>query len=305
MNAIAPALLPVMLLIALGLLLRKSGLVADVAWAGLEKVAYYVFFPALLINNLGGQSLGGVPWLPMLLVILGTCVVAAVALILWFIVSRSVSGATFTSIFQGGVRFNSYIALAVCEAFYGTEGLAVGAIGISFMIVIVNLMSVAAFAIWGSRGAVGARSLFRDIAANPLIVACTIGLVLSATGVGLPPLAADTFGLIGRAALPVGLLAVGAGVQLRAMRGHVRPVVVSTLVQYGLKPLTAVSLMSVAGLSGAAAATIVIIFVTPAAASSYILAKQLGGDTSAVASIITLQTLLAFVVTPTALALLL
>ncbi|MEM9209614.1 MAG: AEC family transporter, partial [Pseudomonadota bacterium] len=73
MNGIVPALLPVMLLIALGFLLRRSGLVAEAAWAGLEKVAYYVFFPALLIYNLGGQSLQGVPWLPMLFVILATC----------------------------------------------------------------------------------------------------------------------------------------------------------------------------------------------------------------------------------------
>ncbi len=303
MNGIASALLPIMLLIALGLVLRKSGVVADVAWAGLEKVAYYVFFPALLVYNLGRQSLEGVPWQPMLLVILTTCLVAAVALILWHLTSRSVSGATFTSIFQGGVRFNSYIALAVCEAFYGAGGLAVGAIGISFMIVIVNLMSVAAFAVWGSRGSVGLRSLFRDIAANPLIVASLVGLILSATGIGLPPLAADTLGLIGRAALPVGLLAVGAGVQLRAMRGHVRPVVAATLVQYLLKPLTAVGLIGVAGLDGTAAATIIIMFITPVAASSYILAKQLGGDTAAVASIVTLQTMLAFAVMPAGLAL--
>ena len=294
-----------MLLIALGVALRKSGVVGDPAWAGLEKVAYYVFFPALLVYNLGGQSLEGVPWQPMLLVILATCVVAAVALILWHLVSRSVSGATFTSVFQGGVRFNSYIALAVCDAFYGSEGLAVGAIGISFMIVIVNLMSVAAFAVWGGRSAVGLRSLLRDIAANPLIVACTFGLLLSATGLGLPELAADTLGLIGRAALPVGLLAVGAGVRFSAMRGHVRPVVASTLVQYLLKPLTAVTLLGAVGLEGTTAATIVIIFITPVAASSYILAKQLGGDTAAVASIVTLQTVLAFAVMPAGLALLL
>lgn len=305
MNGIASALLPVMLLIALGFVLRRSGLVAEAAWAGLEKVAYYVFFPALLIYNLGGQSLQGVPWLPMLFVILITCGVAAVTLVLWHTVSRSVSGETFTSIFQGGVRFNSYIALAVCEAFYGDAGLAVGAIGISFMIVIVNLMSVTAFGIWGSKGTIGFRSLLRDIAANPLIVACTLGLVLSASGLGLPELAADTLGLIGRAALPVGLLAVGAGVQLRAMRGHVRSVVAATVVQYLVKPLTAVLLIAGAGLEGAAAATLVIMFITPVAASSYILAKQLGGDTAAMASIVTLQTVLAFAVMPLGLALLL
>lgn len=57
-------------------------------------------------------------------------------------------------------------------------------------------------------------------------------------------------------------------------------------------------LISLTGLTGIAASVLVIFFMTPTATSGYILARQLGGDTETMASIITFQTLFAFVVMP-------
>jgi len=304
MAFIVSALLPVLLLIALGYGVKRIGLISDDAWVGLERIAYYVLFPAMLVFNLADQPLAGVPWRNMLFVIAPTCLAAAVVLVGWHLAVGSVSGATFTSIFQGGVRFNSYIALAVTEAFFGAEGLAVAAVAVSLMIVIVNLLSVAAFAVWGERsGRIGLRRLLRDVVGNPLILASAFGLLLGLGDRDLPGVALDSLGLIGRAALPVGLLAVGAAVKPEAIRGHWRPVLVSTLVQYGLKPLTAALLIGLSGLSDIAAGTIFIMFITPIASSSYILSRQLGGDAVTTTSIITVQTLLAFLTMPLAMSL--
>ena len=46
------------------------------------------------------------------------------------------------------------------------------------------------------------------------------------------------------------------------------------------------------------AGALIIAFMTPTSPAGYILAKQLGGDTETMASIITLQTLLAFILMP-------
>jgi predicted permease len=103
---------------------------------------------------------------------------------------------------------------------------------------------------------------------------------------------------MGRAALPLGLLAVGAALKLEAIHGHLKSISIASLFQFGLKPLIAVLLISQTGLSGIAAGVIIISFMTPTAVSSYILARQLGGDTQTMASIITFQTLLAFLLMP-------
>ena len=91
---------------------------------------------------------------------------------------------------------------------------------------------------------------------------------------------------------------MGAALRPKALHGHLGPILASSLVQFGIKPLAAAGLVLLSGLTGAAAGALVIAFMTPTAPSAYILARQLGGDTETMASIITLQTLLAFAAMP-------
>jgi malonate transporter len=53
---------------------------------------------------------------------------------------------------------------------------------------------------------------------NPLILACLIGIGLNVSGIGLPWGSAAVLEILARAALPLGLLAVGAGLRLDALR---------------------------------------------------------------------------------------
>lgn len=298
MAAFTTALVPIMALIFLGYGLKQSKFLADEAWSGIEKLTYYILFPALLIHTLGNQTLVGTPWPSMLMVVVGTLMISAMVLILWHRIRASESNPTFTSIFQGGVRFNTYIALAVAQGLFGSEGLALGSVAAGFMIVLINMLCISVFVVWGKTNFKGTTSFIREVIGNPLIIGCAIGWFLSLSGFGLPGITDDILEIIGRAALPFGLLAVGAALNLKVIHGHAKPIVISSIVQFGLKPLIAALLISSTGLSGVPAAVLVIVFITPTAPSAYILARQLGGDTETMASVITFQTLLAFLVMP-------
>jgi predicted permease len=286
-----------MILIMLGYVLKRSKFLSDEAWSGMEKLTYFVLFPSLLIRTLGNQSLNGTPWPSMLLVIVGT-VMTTVILLIVFRKTLSKNDATFTSIFQGGVRFNTYIAFAIAQSLYGAAGLAMSSVAAGFMIVLINLWCVLVFVVWGKAKFQGVLAFIKEIIGNPLIIACAIGWFLSLSGIGLPFVVSDVLEIVGRAALPFGLLAVGAALKLGGIKGHFRPIVFSSLVQFGIKPLVASGLVFFTGLSGIAAAVLIIAFMTPTAPSAYILARQLGGDTDTMASIITVQTLLAFIIMP-------
>jgi predicted permease len=210
----------------------------------------------------------------------------------------SKNNATFTSIFQGGVRFNTYITLAVAQSLYGAMGLAMGSVAAGFMIVLINLWCISVFVIWGKASYQGLLQFVKEIVGNPLIIGCTIGWFLSLSGIGLPIVVGDILEIVGRAALPFGLLAVGAALKLEGIKGHFSPIIISSIVQFGLKPLVTAVLVSYTGLNGVAAAVLIIAFMTPTAPSAYILARQLGGDTETMASIITVQTLIAFLIMP-------
>ena len=142
MLSIISALVPVLALVALGYLINRTSISSADGWASLEKIAYFVLFPSLLVSNLATQDLKGIPIGDILIVVLVTSLMASAVLLVWYWFSRSVSGVTFTSVFQGGVRFNSYVALAVADAFFGEQGIAVAALAVSVMIVTVNLLAV-------------------------------------------------------------------------------------------------------------------------------------------------------------------
>lgn len=298
MDTYFSALIPIMAIIGLGYFLYRSRFLSEAAWAGMEKLTYFVLFPALLIKTLGQQNIDGMPWLPMLALIAVVLTLVSLLLVLWHRCSKSVSGPTFTSIFQGGVRFNTYIALAVAEGLFGSAGLALGSVAAGFMIVLINLACILAFACWGSIHIKGLRAFIRQIVANPLIIGCALGWFLSLSGIGLPGLSVDILDLIARATLPFGLLAVGAALRPNKIHGHLRPLLISSFVQFGIKPLLVVLLLAPLGLSGMVAGVLIVFFITPTASSGFILARQLGGDTEAIASIITAQTLLAILLMP-------
>ena len=95
------ALVPVMFLIVLGYILRRSRFLPEETWSGMEKLTYFVLFPSLLIRTLGKQTLAGTPWPSMLIVVVGT-IMTSVVLLIVFRKALSRNNATFTSIFQGG-----------------------------------------------------------------------------------------------------------------------------------------------------------------------------------------------------------
>ncbi len=297
MNAFTTALVPIIVLIILGYTLKRSRFLTEETWSGMEKLTYFILLPALLIRTLGKQTIVGTPWPSILVVVTGTLILSAAVLVSLRRI-RPINDATFTSIFQGGVRFNTYITLAVAQSLFGIKGLAMASIAAGFMIVLINLLCVSAFVLWGKATFRGIFSFIREIIGNPLIIGCAIGWLLSLSGIGLPHITEDILEIISRAALPFGLLAVGAALKPEVIRGHVSPIVFSSITQFGLKPLFTAILISCTGLTGVAAGVLVIAFMTPTAPSAYILARQLGGDTQAMASIITFQTLLAFLVMP-------
>jgi len=298
LNPFITALVPILALIFIGYGLKRSAFLSQEAWAGMEKLTYYILFPALLIHTLGNQTIADSTWPSILLVVSVTLLLSTTLLIVWHNIGKSINGATFTSIFQGGVRFNTYIALAVASGFFGKVGLDLSSIAAGFMIVIVNLFCIGVFAIFGTQQLKGFKPVMREVVINPLIIACAIGWFLSLSSIGLPFHLGDILKIVGQAALPFGLLAVGASLRLSAVRGHVKSIALSSIVQFMVKPVTAIVLINHVGLTGITASVLIVMFMVPTAPSAYILARQLGGDTETMSSIITFQTLLAFLVMP-------
>jgi len=292
------ALLPVMLAIGLGYVLRLVNFISRDGWSAVEKLVYYLLFPALLLQAIAGKNLNHFEW-QSLLQLLGIALgLASLVLFLWFKLFANWSGATFTSVYQGGIRFNTFIMLSVAWSYYGESGLQMGSVIAGFMIFFINILCVLVFLIWGEHGKRGWKKLFVELFTNPLIVACLIGLFINVSDQLLPVVLDELLLMLGKAALPLGLLAVGAALDLKIMHQHAGTILPATMVQFGLKPLTVFYAAQWLGLSSLMSAVLLIAFTTPTSPSSYILARQLGGDSTAMASIVSFQTFLALLAMP-------
>ena len=144
----------------------------------------------------------------------------------------------------------------------------------------------------------GVLSLLRDVAKNPLLMACVLGSLFNVLGIGVPPIIGPFLEVLGRAALPIGLLAVGAGLDLSAARRAGFPVGVSSVGKLVLSPAIAAGLCLMLGLPDIELAAVVLYAALPCSASAYVLARLMGGDAQMMASIITVHTLLAIITMP-------
>ena len=293
------ALAPVFLLIMLGYIIRHYELIAESFWISAEKVTYFLFFPALLLSNTANAHIGGLNLLPMLAA--SVIVVLAISLAAGLLRPHlKLDGPSYTSVFQAFIRPNVYLGIAAAFALYGEPGLTLVSVCVAVLVPLVNVLSVVVLvrhAKADGRSPGWGRAL-GQIARNPLIIACSLGALLNVTGLGLPPLAGPFLEILGRAALPVGLLAVGAGLDLAALKPSGRVLGLTSIVKLMVLPGLTYIACQAFGVTGLAVTISVMYASLPNSATSYVLARQMGGNTKLLAGSITASTLLAMLTMP-------
>ena len=282
------ALGPVIGLIALGYAIRTRAFLAPTFWPPAERLCYFILLPALFVNGTATADLAGLPIALMVPILAGPVILTALGLVVaqrWL----DFDGPAFTSVLQGSIRFNNYLGLSIALALFGADGVALAAIANAILVPLVNVVCTLAFARFGAEK-LSIGGTVRSIATNPLILGCTIGILLNVTGIGLPPGIAEFVRTLGIASLPLGLLCVGAALELRSMGGSLGAVALATVMKFVVMPALGIAGCLLFGLTGEPAATVILFLSLPTASSAYVMARALGGDSRLMASTITVQT---------------
>ena len=289
-------LLPDFTLIVMGWLICRHTPLNRPVWDGAERLVYYVLFPALLFNSILRHPLALGSALPLAasgLAIVMVGVAAAYALRWW----PGVDARLHASGAQTAFRFNSYVALAMAERLAGTQGVAWTALIMSVCVPLCNVAAVWPLARHGGQG------YLRELARNPLILATVSGLVCNLFGLRLPALADTTLARMGAAALPLGLMAVGAGLQFGALREGPKLAAALMSIRHLLLPAAAMLLVMLTTLPSGQQAIVMAFAAMPTASSAYVLAVRMGGHGAYTAGLVTLSTLIGMVALPAWLAL--
>ncbi|TFV38598.1 AEC family transporter [Bradyrhizobium frederickii] len=304
MAVVIAALLPVFILIVLGVVLKRSLMRLDTQWHGLERLTYFVLFPMLLIQTLVKADLSRVP----VAGVGGALLLSALAMSLLCLALRpalarlGIDGPAFTSIFQGATRWQTFVALSIAANLFGDVGLALASVAMVAIIPLVNVFSVSVLARYASPEKQSSRAIVVTLVRNPLIWACIIGLTVNVTHLPLPRLWHEVADALGSSSLAIGLLVTGAGLHLEGLFRPSLGAAVGVVFKLLLMPALAMGLGLWFGLSGNSLAIVAICSAVPTSSSAYVLARQMGGDAPLLAQIITLQTILAAITMPIAIA---
>lgn len=277
-------LAPIFLVIGLGSVLQKGGMLTRDLVSGMTKLLYWVGIPAAVFHAMVTADLRGGGIGPLMLALVGTTLFNAI--LSWFLApyfgvpSRS-RGTYVQAAFRGNL---SFIGLPLLLT---VPGIPLGNAMLAFapMVILHNAVTVVFLAL--SQEGASRRfgwSMVVEIIRNPIILAAAAGLAYSLTGGGLPVAADRTLGALAQMALPLALLCIGAtlvSVPLKGNRGYAALAAGHKIL---LAPLMGFAVGRWLGLDDGAMLILLICLSCPTASISYTMAKQMGGDEGLAAS---------------------
>ena len=294
MHSIFVSLLPLIGLILTGHVVKKNNIVADGFWSGAEKLNYYLLFPAMLFGNLAQANIQ-LEMVNRIVVVL--CSVLLLSCSSLYLIRKiyNIRPCRFGVYMQSNIRFNTYMGLAIVAALFHQQGMTILAIVLALSIPVVNVISVLALT---QQDAMSIRQISLSLIKNPLIMSCIMGAVFNLAGCELWPVFDAFLKQFAVCSLPLGLLCVGAALQLTALKNDLGVLLINTFSRLLIMPTLAFLLCKYLALSRLETQVLVLYFALPTASASYILTKVLGGDSQLMAAVISLQTLCAIVTIP-------
>ena len=293
------AVLPIVLLILLGYVLRCTGFFTDSFLAVGSKLVFRVGLPVMLfmsVYSIGG--LDGIRW--------DICLYSVVAVLVIFLLGL-VTALAVTKVpqrrgvlLQCAFRSNyAIVGMSLAAALGGEEAVAVAAVLAAVVVVLFNVLAVISLSMFRKEEAsIGVRKILLDVAKNPLIVGVLAGIaallvrqwqltqfgaVVFSVERDLPPIY-KALGDIKALTSPFALLVLGGQFRFSAVRNLWKEIAVGTLWRTVLAPVIGLGgavLLSRWGLLACDAssyAPMIAVFGSPVAMSSAIMAREMKND---------------------------
>ena len=312
------AILPIVLLIALGYGLRQCSFLTKEFVAGGNKLMFRLLIPLMLFTNTYTiESFSSVPWD---LTLYGAGMVLVIFLLGYFLTPGLTrepgrKGALLPSTFRSNT---AVIGISLAQALGGEEAVQVATVVTAVCVPLLNVLAVVALSIYGSNGGkLDGKKLLKNIVTNPLILGIAAGFLC----VALRAAEKAFFGSVvftlggnlqflysalrqaGSIATPFALIILGAQFNFAAMGDMKKEILWGTAWRVviapalGLGAAIALNQFGVLHCASADYPALIALFGTPTAVSSAVMAGQMGCDEqlatqivvwSSVASIFTL-----------------
>ena len=299
------AVAPIIIMVAIGYLLKKIKLAnADIAKA-LNRLVFRVFLPCMLFLNvykmdsIGEIDLGYVAFALTVLLVIFVLGIPCVMLV-------TKQGARRGVLLQAVFRSNyALIGIPLAQSLFGEQGLAIATLLSAAAIPMFNILAVISLSVFGDEQRVNVKKILLGIIKNPLILSVlagvgALGIRLLFVRAGISFRLADikpvytVLGYLSNLATPLALLVLGIQFEFSAVKEMKKEIVFGTLARTVIAPTLAIGVAYVMfreQFDGAHFAAFVAMFATPVAVSSVPMAQEMKGDAALAGQLVVWTTL--------------
>ncbi|MFW5775050.1 MAG: AEC family transporter [Chitinivibrionales bacterium] len=300
---IVNTLAPLVFLVVLGIIVRSTGFAPKCFFENLNRLVYWITLPALLFYKLAQASINWSSAVWLIGLLFGGAFLTLFFSLIVGLMFR-LPAPSLSSFMQGSFRGNlAFIglpvvlfALAEGNGLHSEHVQTIAVLGLAPIIPLYNIVSVIILMVGQETNGQSfwdrAKVMTAGVASNPIVVACFAGIAFSFIRLSLPVLIARPLNIIGQTSLPLALIAIGASLNLRAVRGHSYKATAAGLIKVAAAPLVLFWINTLVAIPQPEYQIAQLYLACPTAVSSYVMAQKLGADASLAGSIIVASTIL-------------
>ena len=271
------AVAPMFLIMAIGVFVRRKKLIDEAEAKRLNKLVFNIFFPPLMFSNLYGAEIGSAFDMKLIVFSVGMVLIAffgSMAAVMKIEKENRSRGAMIQAIYRSNFVI---MGIPIVSNIFGSENLTTTAVAITIIVPLYNVLAVVVLEIFRG-GKPSPRHILKEIVTNPLILGAMAGALTIPFQIQLPDFLESTIFSMKEVATPMALLVLGASLDKKSLSHSKRNLAVCVTGRLLIIPAIALSLGAWIGLRDVAFVTLIAIFASPTAVSSYTMAEQMGSD---------------------------
>ena len=283
---------PVFLIIIIGVILKLTKGINDNFVSVSSKIVFNVALPAFIFLKLSTADFN-IAFNPKLIILVYVGIAVFFTLIWIVSIPLTKNGRDRASFIQGSFRSNFVIiGFAIIFNMFGNSALSKAAILMAFVMPLYNILAVIALTVpVKEERQISISKTIYEIITNPLLLAVFFSLPFFYFNIALPKLLTKTIDYLAALTLPLALLGIGGSLNFESIKKDFKLAIIATVIKIIIFPATLIFLSIKFGFTGEDLGVLFILFATPTAIVSFVMAKAMDCNAELAGNIICMTTL--------------
>ncbi len=261
----------------IGAFIKRAGLITTEETKKFNRIVFLCCFGPLMFDNLYGKELGDAVNV-RLMVFAVVIVLVLYALTVIFVLAIEKNQKTRGAMIQAIYRSNFVImGIPVVQNVFGRGDIAVTAVMVTVIVPMYNILAVITLEVFRG-GKVRLGDTLKNLIKNPIIDGAICGIIAILIHLKLPAAVETPISMLADAASPLALLLLGASFDFRTVGKEKRNLIICLVGRLIVFPAVGIIGGVAMGFRGVALLTLVAIFASPSAVTSFTMAQQMDSD---------------------------